>query len=357
MKKLFLLSVISFCFVSVSFSQELISGIVTDAETKLPLEGASVFAQNTTVGTITKNDGSYKLYLNKGGYELIISYTGYVTQTIKLETNNDQQFNIALQKEDKSMSEVVIMATNEVTGGWDKYGKFFIAHFLGTTQFATQTQLLNPEVLKFFYYKKSDRLKVLATEPLLIADSALGYTMRYALDSFVYHYKTDINSYRGNCLFQPMQGDSLQLIFWKQNRAAAYYGSRLHFLRSYYDSSLVENGFTMELQPVATINKFVKVKDPYDSSYYFVEDSTGDIELWFPGKMSVAYTKAKPDPSYIKEMGLSQYQKFQITYVDLSDPILVKENGYFSEQRSWINQGYWSWKNIADQLPFDYEPE
>jgi hypothetical protein len=340
-----------------SFAQGLIAGKVTDGESGLPLEGASVFAQNTTVGTITKNDGSYKIYLNKGGYELIFSYTGYLTQTLKVEANGNQTFDVSLKKEDKSMSEVVIMSSNEVTDGWEKYGQFFLDRFLGKTNFAKQTTLRNPEVLNFFYYKRSDRLKVLATEPLLIADSALGYDLRYSLDSFVYHYKTEINSYRGNCLYQQMEGDSLQLLTWKTNRALAYYGSRLHFLRSYYDSTVVEDGWSLEMQTAPNVNKFFRIKNPYDTAYYLVDDSTGDIELWFPNKLSVAYTKAKPDPAYLKEMGYPATQKLQISYVDLLESIVVNQNGYFTEQKSWVNQGYWSWKNVADQLPYDYEPE
>jgi hypothetical protein len=356
MKKLFLLAGILF-FVAESFAQGLITGTVTDAETKSPLEGASVFAQNTTVGTITKNDGSYKIYLNKGGYELVISYTGYLTQTIKIEANGNQVFDVAMKKEDKSMSEVVIMATNEVTDGWEKYGQFFLDRFLGKTAFAKQTTLRNPEVLKFFYYKRSDRLKVLATEPLLIADSALGYDLNYSLDSFVFHYKTEINSYRGNCLYQQMPGDSMQMVTWKANRALAYYGSRLHFLRSYYDSTVVQDGWSLEMQTAPGVNKFFRIRNPYDTSYYFADYSTGDVELWFPNKLSVAYTKAKPDPAYLKEMGYPPTQKLQISYVDLLESIIVTQNGYFTEQKSWVNQGYWSWKNVADQLPYDYEPE
>ena len=356
MKTVLLLPLALLFFIQAT-AQGLISGTVTDAETKLPLEGASVFAQNTTSGTITKNDGSYKIFLNKGGYDLIVSYTGYLTKSIKVEASGNQVFDVSLQKEDKSMSEVVIMSSNEVTDGWEKYGKFFLDRFIGTTPFAKQTILRNPEVVKFFYYKRSDRLKVLATEPLQIADSALGYDLRYSLDSFVYHYKTDINAYRGNCLYTEMPGDSLQMTAWKENRKAAYYGSRLHFLRSYYDSTVVEDGWTLEIQSAPNVNKFLKVKNPYDTAYYFVDDSTGDVELWFPNKVSVAYTKAKPDPSYLKEMGLPAGLKLQITYIDLLDAILIRPNGYYTEQKSMINQGYWSWKNVADQLPFDYEPE
>ena len=60
-----------FCFAS-SFAQSTVTGSIVDAETKLPLEGASVFAQNTTKGTVTDKEGRFRLYLNKGGYELIV---------------------------------------------------------------------------------------------------------------------------------------------------------------------------------------------------------------------------------------------------------------------------------------------
>ena len=46
----------------------------------------------------------------------------------------------------------------------------------------------------------------------------------------------------------------------------------------------------------------------------------------------------------------------QISYVEFKDGIAIRENGYFYDQKDLLNQGYWSWKNIADQLPYDYTP-
>ena len=43
----------------------LISGSVVDGITKLPLQGASVFAQNTTIGTATDAQGHFTLKLLK----------------------------------------------------------------------------------------------------------------------------------------------------------------------------------------------------------------------------------------------------------------------------------------------------
>lgn len=356
MKKL-LATLIVFCsFVSIAIAQGVISGTVVDADTKLPLEGASVFAQNTTQGAVTKGDGSFRLPLSKGGYELVVSYTGYGSERRNIEANGDQEITIELKKVDNSLSEVVIMASNEVPDGWEKYGPFFLEHFIGSTPLADSCVLLNPEVLKFHYYKRSDKIKVLATEPLLIANKSLGYNLRYALDSFVYFNKTKLNSYKGNCLYQPMEGDAAQQAAWKEAREKVYYGSRLHFLRSYYDSTLKQEGFTVDMLSSTDFKKFNRLSNPYDSAYYLVDDSTQDVELYFPKKVSITYNKQRPEKEYLKQMSLPADVQVQISYVDLLDAILILQNGYFLDQRSWINQGYWSWKNLADQLPYDYEP-
>lgn len=340
-----------------AFSQSTVTGKITDAETKLPLEGASVFAQNTTKGTVTDKDGNFQLYLSKGGYELIVSFTGYVSRSINFEAVTDRVFNLELQKADNSMSEVVIKSSNEVPDGWEKYGKFFTDHFIGTTPNADSCILLNPEVLKFFYYKRNDRLKVLATEPLLVQNKSLGYNLRYELDSFVHSFRTDINSYRGYCLYTNIDTTAEQQNTWKQARENAYYGSRLHFLRSYYDSTLKQEGFTVDLLSSTSTTKFGRLTNPYDTTYYFFVDSTADVELYFSEKASITYTKKAPEKEYLQQYKLPLDVKTQISYVDLLDGILIKPNGYFTDQRNWINQGYWSWKNLADQLPYDYEPE
>src|SRR5687768_1583969 len=129
----------------VSFSQATITGKVTDAETGQALQGASVFAQNTTKGVITDGEGIYKLFLNKGGYELIVSFTGFVSEVIIVEANEDKQLDIPLKKVEKNMEEVVITASNLVTDGWEKYGDFFIDHFIGATPFSDSCVLVNPE--------------------------------------------------------------------------------------------------------------------------------------------------------------------------------------------------------------------
>ena len=192
MKKTILVSGI-LLFHLISIAQFSISGKVVDADTKEPLAAASVFAQNTTKGTVTDANGMFTLYLEKGGYELVVSFTGYVAKSINVTKEYNQQLTIELSKADNSMNEVIVKSSNEVPDGWEKYVSFFIKNFIGATPFADSCSLLNPQALKFLYYKKTDRLKVLATEPLQISNRALGYHLRYELDSFVYHFKKDLS--------------------------------------------------------------------------------------------------------------------------------------------------------------------
>src|SRR4051812_13998011 len=214
---------LAFCLISFfSFGQFSISGKVVDADSKEPLQGASVFAQNTTKGTTTDKDGAFHLYLDKGGYELIISFTGYDNKSIVVQ-GESQELTIEMKKADNSMSEVIIKSSNEVADGWEKYGQFFLQHFIGATPFADSCVLQNPQALKFLYYKRNDRLKVLASEPLQITNYSLGYNLRYDLDSFVYFFQTDINSYRGHCLYTQMDSTWAQRQVWKANREKAYY--------------------------------------------------------------------------------------------------------------------------------------
>jgi len=354
-KNRFILLFLFFGSSLVARSQFAVTGSVLDSATREPLTPASVFCQNTTLGTVTNKQGEFSISLKSGGYDLIFSYTGYQTQTIRVTENN--KLEVLMVKEDNSLGEVVLKNTYEVADGWEKYGDFFTKNFIGSTPNASQCELTNPEVLTFFFYKRSNRLKVTASDALQISNKALGYNLRYQLDSFVYFYNTDINSYRGYCLYTEMEGDDSLNKVWAARRLKAYEGSKLHFMRSYYDSTVLEDGWIIDMLDENNTKKFAKVKDVYDSLYYGALDSTQQVELFFPRKISVTYTKKTPEPEYLKKMGLPKSVPYPISYIDIKETIAITQNGYYYDQKDWVNQGYWSWKNVADLLPFDYVPD
>ena len=359
MKKIFLFTLVIFSF-GVGFSQSnfTVAGKVIDSASKEPLAFASVFCQNTTQGTATNKEGSFYMSLKEGGYDLVITYTGYRSRMIRISPEmkiNDLV--IEMVKEEKSIEEVVIRSSNEVKNGWEKYGKFFLENFIGTTPFSSQCILQNPEVLKFYYFKKSDKLKVLADSPLIISNNALGYNLRYNLDSFLFMYKTDICSYRGLSFYEERTSSEDSMKLWKKNRQNAYLGSRLHFMHSYFDSTLTQSGFIVDMLDEKDDKKFSKISEPFDTTWYTPVDSVSEIDIYFPRRISITYTKRAPEKEYLKKYKLPMNIGMQISYVDLLNVITIKQNGYYYDQKDWINFGYWSWKNIADQVPNDYTPE
>ena len=155
MKKTLLFTLLIFSFVF-GFTQNFtVSGKVIDSATREPLAFASVFCQNTTQGTATNKEGSFYLSLKEGGYDLVVTYTGYRSRMIRISPDlKPTDLQIEMVKEEKSIEEVIIRSSNEVKDGWTKYGKFFIENFIGSTPFSSQCVLLNPEVLKFYYFRK-----------------------------------------------------------------------------------------------------------------------------------------------------------------------------------------------------------
>lgn len=333
------------------------SGIVVDAVGKQPMPGTSVFCQNTTIGTITNNEGAFSIRLPKGGYDLVVSFTGYETQTLHINNYNAANLVIELKAVDKSLSEVTVSGSNEVADGLAKYGQFFRDNFIGTTPNAAQCTIQNPEVLQFFYSKLRNRLKVKEKEDLIIVNNALGYKIRYQLDSFSFEYRTNISTYSGYPFFEELEGTPEQKETWKINREKAYKGSRLHFVRSWYDSTLSDEGFALEwVDPNKKVLTTNLIENPYDGAHYTVGDNE-DVEISWPGKIRVIYKNEMPDKKFLAQYKLPATLKSQITILDIADAFVIEQNGYFYEQTDIVNNGYWSWEKVAESLPYDYNPE
>src|SRR6476469_8265564 len=74
------------------------------------LPNASVHLKTSSVGTLSKEDGSYELFINKGTYEIVVSMVGYKTRILPMVVNDETLQNIILEddEEKNTLSEVVI---------------------------------------------------------------------------------------------------------------------------------------------------------------------------------------------------------------------------------------------------------
>ena len=88
-----------------------ISGVVMDNR-KEPLPLASVEIKELRKGSVTKDNGSYEFFLERGKYDLVVSMVGFKTRVVTFYINNeDITENVVLEMEESaSLSEVVIRA-------------------------------------------------------------------------------------------------------------------------------------------------------------------------------------------------------------------------------------------------------
>lgn len=90
-----------------SFQQQKITGIVTDASNGTPLPGVNILVQGTTIGTISDIDGNYSLEVSDPNVVLTFSFVGYVSETVKVSGNSP--VNVALVPDVKALQEVVVV--------------------------------------------------------------------------------------------------------------------------------------------------------------------------------------------------------------------------------------------------------
>jgi TonB-linked SusC/RagA family outer membrane protein len=85
-------------------AQTTVTGRVTEAGSNLPLTGASVTQKGTNKSAITDADGKFTIVVSGTNVKLVISYVGFISQTVDA-TNN---ITVNLEVDNSKLSEVVV---------------------------------------------------------------------------------------------------------------------------------------------------------------------------------------------------------------------------------------------------------
>lgn len=378
------LSLLVSCMLTASylFAQSqgnVLSGSVTDSTTGKPLAGVSVFLNSTSKGTVTHADGTFVLSVPPGRYQMIVSAIGYETVLREISSRNlPPALKIALHIKASELEAFTVEPY--LKDGWQRYGKFFLDNFIGTTENASSCSIKNRKVLRFHFYPKSKRLSVTATDPLIIENKALGYDLEYRLESFVCDYSTNIISYFGYPLFREMATEyNATRVKWEQRRRMAYMGSLMHFMRTLYKDRLLAEGFIVEHEievpniekqrvkalyqpnitktdsiPIDTLHHFWEVMRQPD--YYIQKVRTPDglltihpdqtRSLYFTGDCTIIFGNG--------HLGIA-YKESQLRLME-DVPIDIGENGSYYPSQVVLTLGNWSrTENIANLLPRDFE--
>lgn len=387
---------------SAAYAQTQVTGVVMNGEDNSRLPAASVFINNSTKGTTSNSDGKFFLGgITAPNFELVISYTGFSTVSVKITAENINTFHtIKLFPKKTDLNEVVILPADK--NGWQKWGKLFIENFIGTSGFAEQCKIENPGVLRFFYDNSNGLLKVYSHGPLIIHNRALGYTVRYQLEEFLYDGKGRMISFFGYTSFEDLAANNRRKEQrWEKNRKEAYYGSIMHFMRSLYRNTTAGEGFevrekiripdsmsafneiyrdgNISRSAIVDSNAYSVVAGPVDAfkntpryldlyskkSFPFAKSTlldtvTKQMIFYFANTLHVEYKNAGESAEYVRQAmrpaALSRFQTSE-SYLVKDDPLIIEQNGLYFNPVNMMSSGYWGWCKLAELLPSDYEVE
>ena len=109
MKFRFLLVTLFICFATYAQNIKTIKGSITDQGLNdEPLAYASIVIKGTEIGAISDENGKFILEAPEGIHTLEISYIGYITKEVLINTAKDQIITVSLQAEDNNLEDIVI---------------------------------------------------------------------------------------------------------------------------------------------------------------------------------------------------------------------------------------------------------
>lgn len=386
-----------------------VTGKIINHTDKKPVAGASVFLGNATIGNETDNDGAFTLQnVKPGKYMLVVSIVGFDILSEPLTVTN---INVSLPDIEISPSVITLGEVKiKANAGKDAYSDWahetFLKEFLGTSDYAKDCKILNPEVLNVAYDQSTNTITASSSDFLLIENDALGYNIKYRLTKFEMRSNSqedkDIH-YEGSVFFKEMKGSPGQEKRWKQNRQELYGNSSTHFLRAILNDQLDEEGFrVLRVATIANPNRSpesliqaninrLKNKQPAipDSLRYWkkVMKLPVTIQMLMPTPLTKADLVSNADQPGVFKFGdnndelIVMYNKErrftnakqladlnnlnyivnkagnkEYTLLNFTEPYtLFDNNGGIFNPNSLVFKGAWIANRVGDLLPIDYE--
>ena len=351
-----------------------ISGKVLD-ENGEALNNVNVFLNGTTIGRSTDIDGNYKLEsIPPGYYDIVFSHIGYENAVYQIsEYNGGARIQKHQMELDLGQLEEVEVISNRVTSAqstWELYYKTFKEELLGTSDNAQSCVIENPEALNFSFNDSKNILTAFASDPLTIRNDALGYRIKYFLESFRKSHE-DLR-YRGKMRFSnldPLKGPDRRN--WKNNRKESFNGSFNHFKKALLKGELKKQGFRVyRIRSVENLE--VGKKNELEESDILVFKGDHYV-LDFKNYLMVEYRKEKESIDFLND---AEYMNFLYPNLISDEGILVKGPGHqlsvvrllkgsikidlsgqILDKFALSTYGYWSWERLGDLVPINYDPK
>lgn len=348
-----------------------ISGTVTDATEGSALEGVTVFVANTSIMTETDASGSFTLATPpQQSFEVVAAADGYAATAVMV--SRDQQSSVTLL-----LDNAAPMPPPE--GDTDMSRKDLMEFFESTafswSKFASDVEMVNPEVLRFSHDASNNVISVNASGTFEYDNRALGYKIR------IYDFQLGGNQigygWRGYAVYIPLEPRKKKdEKNWKKNRAKTYEGSFRHFLKALVDERVKKEewaaffvggpGAVEDHSPIAEAGLRSIYGEPQPIMF---DQKDSDIKrLDWAGWLRIQYYGTGGDSRWERYIdrfwpvsAMSEALKTgNVSFVKLPDfQAMFDDTGVLSPSENPSTQvmGFWTFYRMADMLPNDYMPD
>lgn len=336
-----------------------LDGVVVDRADGMPLPGAHVFVAQSMKGTTTDRDGRFVLEgVRLGAKRLYASMLGYEPQSYDLFLQTDTSYTFAFRLRERVIESPGVMVEAERDPEWHRRLKRFEKLFLGSSKWAEECTIQNPEVLRFDS-KWWGKFVAEAAEPIIVENRALGYTVTYFLEEF--EASGGMIRWDGEPLFAPLTPSSIaEADRWRENRTSAYLGSLRHFLRALLQDRLDEEQFEMYRLPRANMFRSLHRADRFHASRdrLVSVDADSVYHLDFRGRLEIIYRGEPESDRYQRWSGVrTPPEPAQTSHIKLNDPpVRVDRNGKIVEPYGATVYQYFSFERLAELVPLEYTP-
>lgn len=343
----------SIAFFLLSFqvvNAQVVQGFVYD-ERSLPVVGATVYFDGTTIGTTTNTEGFFTINLKAfSNSALVVSYMGY--QTVIISNPFEViTHSITLVPKPLTIREVFVVP-NPFTR--EQMIKVFRQEFLGANWAGRRCVILNEDDIDLYFDYESNRLEATSLKPLQIENRYLGYRVEFDLVEFYVKFnkrslKRDFihsSLFLGTSLFADYPEVSNRQL---RRRHDSYLGSQLNFFRDLAKMSWGKEGFML----------FVGSLPALPSTAFAVKDTLGLKQVTVlpdPQAPQIFDVHGNPIRPKARSFNLLYRRRQQSMVKFTTSQFYIDAHGNNSHPNQIAFGGEMGKRRFGNLLPLDYEP-
>ena len=317
-----------------------ISGIVFDNAIKEPLPNVNIYISNTTWGTTSQLDGSFRLSsIIPGNHEIVFSMIGYETHSQICKVTDSSKIFIKVEMTQKVYEFKEVTVTANRPEEWFDDLEEFKKEFLGYSPYSFECKIVNEYDINFSH--QQDKILIAESDNLIeVINYTLGYNIKCEIMKFEYNQPKKVLCYSYRLFFTELDTSDVDVKEdWENNRIRKYKESLAFFLRTLFEGDFRDKGFEISLK----YNPGIPGMDILNSSELIIKDlQTETYKLNFKELLEV----------YNYNIDL---QDLRTSWLKLNYPsITIDKYGYPLETRAITICGYWAKLGVAIFLPKFY---